>query len=77
SGGHEFRLRRRTRMTYTTIVIRHVTFEDLGISNQCSPRGDRIRYLEAGIDPIGSDRLLDADLVIVLDGPIGVGDRDR
>lgn len=65
-------------MTYTAVVIRHVLFEDLGILQpMLTARGYRITYLEAGIDPIGDDRLLDADLVIVLGGPIGLGDVDR
>ncbi|WP_062200804.1 glutamine amidotransferase-related protein [Demequina salsinemoris] len=54
-------------------VIRHVAFEDLGCWEAELPRlGYEVQYLEAGIDDLTPFR--DADLGIVLGGPIGVGD---
>lgn len=65
-------------MSRTALVIRHVPFEDLGIlAPLLAERGYRIRYLDAGIDAIGDAALLGADLLVVLGGPIGVGDTAR
>ncbi|MDE0343474.1 MAG: glutamine amidotransferase [Deltaproteobacteria bacterium] len=56
-----------------TVVIRHVAFEDLGsFAGPLAERGCRIQYLEAG--PDGFDPAADADLLVVLGGPIGAGD---
>jgi GMP synthase (glutamine-hydrolysing) len=53
-------------------VIRHVAFEDLGLlAPLLEQRGYGIRYLESGIDPLPES---DGDLLVVLGGPIGVGD---
>ena len=55
------------------VVVRHVAFEDLGsFAGPLAERGCGIRYLEAGVD--GLDAAADADLVVVLGGPIGAGD---
>lgn len=63
-------------MGLTGIVVRHVAFEDLGVwAEVLAARDISVRYLEAGIDPL--DPVLEADLVIVLGGPIGVGDAER
>lgn len=65
-------------MSLTALVVRHVVFEDLGLLRDVlTERGYRIRYLEAGQDEIDSDALVAADLVVVLGGPIGVGDAER
>lgn len=57
----------------TAIAVRHVPFEDLGIFGPLlEGRGYRVSYLDAGIDPLGPEALLSADLVVVLGGPIGV-----
>jgi GMP synthase (glutamine-hydrolysing) len=54
------------------VVVRHVAFEDLGLlAPLLTERGYGIRYLEAGIDAL-PERV--DDLLIVLGGPIGVGD---
>jgi GMP synthase (glutamine-hydrolysing) len=53
-------------------VIRHVAFEDLGLlAPLLAERGYEVRYLEAGIDPLPSEV---PELLVVLGGPIGVGD---
>ena len=57
------------------LVIRHVAFEDLGIlAPVLKTRGYEIRYVEAGVDELSTR---EADLLVVLGGPIGVGDLDR
>ncbi|HMQ66924.1 MAG TPA: glutamine amidotransferase [Arachnia sp.] len=62
-------------MSRTAIAIRHVGFEDLGlVAPLLNERGYRIEYLDAGIDDLADARAADADLLIVLGGPIGVGD---
>ncbi len=54
-------------------VLRHVAFEDLGCWEAELPRlGYEVEYLEAGIDDLAP--FAQADLGIVLGGPIGVQD---
>jgi GMP synthase (glutamine-hydrolysing) len=56
-------------------AIRHVAFEDLGlIEPLLAERGAGVRMLDAGVDDLGGAAVLDADLLIVLGGPIGVYD---
>ncbi len=60
----------------TAIAIRHVAFEDAGsIAGALEESGVALRYLEAGVDDLAEAK--DADLVIVLGGPIGVYEVDR
>ncbi len=55
------------------VVIRHVAFEDLGsFAGPLAEGGWRVQYLEAGLDGLGA--AADADLLVVLGGPIGAGD---
>lgn len=62
-------------MSRTAIAIRHVPFEDLGLlAPLLADRGYHTGYLDAGIDDLADPRAADADLLIVLGGPIGVGD---
>ncbi len=57
------------------IAIRHVAFEDLGVFEPVlREAGFRITYLQAGVDRITSGRWQQADLAVVLGGPIGVND---
>lgn len=50
-------------------------FEDLGlIRDELVDRGFEIDYLDAGIDPVDPERLIEPDLVVILGGPIGVND---
>lgn len=63
-------------MTRTCAVIRHVAFEDLGFFKPLlTERGYSIRLFEPGIDSFIN--AADADLLIVLGGPIGVYEADR
>ena len=55
------------------VVIRHVAFEDLGsFAEPLVRHGYGIEYLEAGVDDLGPAG--EADLLIVLGGPIGAVD---
>lgn len=59
-------------------AIRHLAYEDLGLfAPLLEARGYQIRYIDAGIDDLGGADVLDADLLVVLGGPIGVGDIDQ
>ncbi len=58
------------------IAIRHVAFEDAGtLEGVLEDRGIALRYLEAGVDDLGPAK--DADLLVVLGGPIGIYEIDR
>jgi len=57
----------------SALILRHLTFEDLGsFAPVLEDEGYRPVLIEAGIDPLPDP--LDADLVVVLGGPIGVND---
>lgn len=57
----------------TCIAIRHLAFEDAGlIEGLLAARGTRLSYVDAGIDRLDAAGLLEADLLVVLGGPIGV-----
>jgi GMP synthase (glutamine-hydrolysing) len=57
----------------TALAIRHVPFEDLGsFASVLRERGFAVAYRDAGLDDLGAPDLVDADLLIVLGGPIGV-----
>lgn len=59
----------------SAVAIRHVAFEDLGsLARVLDARGWDIAYCEAATDQLSHPSIRDADLVIVLGGPIGVGD---
>ncbi len=59
--------------TGTALAIRHVAFEDLGsFAPVLRQRGFILGYREAGLDDLKARDIRDADLVIVLGGPIGV-----
>lgn len=65
-------------MSRIAVAVRHVPFEDLGLlAPLLAERGYRVRYLDAGIDPLDDPAVADADLLVVLGGPIGVGDIAR
>ncbi len=64
--------------TNLALVIRHVAFEDLGVlAPLLDTRGYTVRYLDAGVDALDAQALLDAKLVVILGGPIGVYETDR
>lgn len=63
------------RASRVALALRHVAFEDLGvIAPLLLERGYEVRYADAGIDPLDTSVLMDADVVIVLGGPVGVHD---
>jgi GMP synthase (glutamine-hydrolysing) len=59
----------------TCVAIRHVAFEDLDLlEGVLASQGFTIRYVEAPTDDIAALDPLDADLVVVLGGPLGAHD---
>jgi GMP synthase (glutamine-hydrolysing) len=64
-------------MTRTAVAIRHVAFEDLGLLAPLLARhGFSVSYLDAPAKDAKWDSARDADLLVVLGGPIGVADSD-
>jgi GMP synthase (glutamine-hydrolysing) len=64
-------------MTRTAVAIRHVEFEDLGLLAPLLMRhGFATSYLDAATNGDAWPRARDADLLVVLGGPIGVADTD-
>lgn len=62
----------------TALAIRHVLFEHLGILDTLlGDRGFSVQYLDAGLDTIDAATVTDADLLVVLGGPIGAYDTAR
>lgn len=58
------------------IAIRHIAFEDAGtLDGVLHERGIDLRYLEAGVDDLSPAK--DADLLLVLGGPIGIYEVER
>ena len=65
-------------MNKTAIAIRHVAFEDLGILQLVlQSAGYSVQYREAGIDELASPTEMQADLLVVLGGPIGACEEDK
>lgn len=59
----------------TAVAVRHVAFEDLGlIEPWLKRRGWRVVYHDAGVDDPAAIDLDQADLYVVLGGPIGAHD---
>jgi GMP synthase (glutamine-hydrolysing) len=57
----------------STLALRHVPFEDLGLlAPLLAQRGHRMRYVEVPVEPLEALDPLEADLLVVLGGPIGV-----
>lgn len=64
-------------MSSAVVALRHVAFEDLGVFEPLlRSRYDTVRYVDVGVEPVDAT-VVDADLLVVLGGPIGVGDIDR
>lgn len=62
-------------MTRRALAVRHVPFEDLGLAAAVlDAHGYEVTYLESGTDPITPEAFLGPELLIVLGGPVGVGD---
>jgi GMP synthase (glutamine-hydrolysing) len=65
-------------MTRTAVAIRHVSFEDLGLlAPLLAAHGYAVTTLDAGVDDLGADLVRDADLLVMLGGPIGLSDRSH
>jgi GMP synthase (glutamine-hydrolysing) len=59
------------------VAVRHVAFEDLGLLGPLLvERGYQVREVDATAGPMSVDDLVDADLLVVLGGPVSVGDVD-
>lgn len=59
----------------SAVAIRHVAFEDLGtLAPVLDAHGFNVSYCEAATDQLSHYSIRDADLVIVLGGPIGLRD---
>ena len=60
-------------MKRRAVIIRHVAFEDLGVfAPGLEANGFVLDWLEAGVDPLKRFDPAEADLVVVLGGPIGI-----
>lgn len=60
----------------TAIALRHIHFEDVGSFDSVLAAHDyALQYLDPATDDISATDLHQADLLIVLGGPIGVGDQ--
>ena len=60
------------------VVLRHLVFEDLGVFDSELQRcGFTVEYRQAGVEPLSASDWQDADLVVVLGGPIGVYEQQR
>lgn len=59
------------------LVLRHLAFEDLGLLHGVlEGAGYAVRYIEAGVDALADHAPLEADLLVILGGPISVYDTD-
>lgn len=57
----------------SAVALRHVAFEDLGLLAPIMEReGWNVSFCEAPVDDLSHSSIRDADLLIVLGGPIGV-----
>lgn len=62
----------------TALVFRHVQFEDLGaFAGPIEAAGYAVRYRDAGLDAIRPEEAEQADLLVVLGGPIGAYETDQ
>jgi GMP synthase (glutamine-hydrolysing) len=66
-----------TRHRRSAVALRHVAFEDLGLLSAVLDReGWDVSFCDAAIDDVTHRSIEDADLLIVLGGPIGVYEAD-
>jgi GMP synthase (glutamine-hydrolysing) len=62
----------------SAVAIRHVWYMDLGAFEELlRARGYRIRYIDAATGDLADSDLVDADLLIVLGGPLRLGEADK
>lgn len=60
------------------VALRHLAFEDLGVfESELQRCGFAVEYRQAGVEPLSESDWQDADLVVVLGGPIGVNEQQR
>ena len=60
------------------VAVQHVAFESLGaFVAPLEQAGYAISYVQAGVVPLGPEIWHEADLAVVLGGPIGVNEKDR
>lgn len=65
-------------MLKTAAAIRHIHFEDLGsFAQPIEAEGYRIQYYDVGLDALSNMELINAELLIVLGGPIGAYEEDK
>ena len=77
SGSTARNRQRRAAMTRTAVAIRHVEFEDLGLlAPLLAHHGFATSYLDAPANDGAWHSARDADLLVVLGGPLGVADTD-
>src|SRR6478752_4045307 len=61
----------------SAVALRHVAFEDLGLLSSVLDReGWDVSFCDAAIDDVSHHSIMDADLLVVLGGPIGVYEAD-
>jgi GMP synthase (glutamine-hydrolysing) len=66
-----------TRSRRSAVALRHVAFEDLGLLAPIMEReGWDVSFCDAPLDDLGHPSIRNADLMIVLGGPIGVYETD-
>lgn len=62
----------------TCLALRHVPHEDLGLfAPALARRGYVVRYVDTPVEALEAQPALDAELVVVLGGPIGVYEANR
>ena len=60
------------------VALRHLAFEDAGILQDIlAARGITLEYVDVGVDGFVAALLMNADLLVVLGGPIGVYETDE
>jgi GMP synthase (glutamine-hydrolysing) len=62
----------------TCLALRHVAFEDAGLLGDIlADRGVTLSYVDVGLGQLDKSALTEADLLVVLGGPIGVYETDE
>lgn len=65
-------------MPKTAVAIRHVDFEDLGTFEAVlASAGYKVHYYDVGVHDLWTLDPLQSELLVVLGGPIGVGETER
>lgn len=65
-------------MSKSAYVIRHVPFEDLGVLEAELRHHDyEVEYCDIPVTPLDPNRAQEADLLVVLGGPLSVNDEER